>query len=240
MFVFTPLIAVLSRLADGLQPLFGASATAAAVVVFTVCVRLALHPLARAAARAEKTRARLAPRVAQLSAQHKGDRQRLQRAMTELYAKEGVSPLAGCLPMLLQTPFFFVMNRLFWSGGGGLLDHRTLFGAPLDGRWLTVVRHGGVFGPHGLVFLALFAVLAAVATWTYRRTRRTTAGLTAPGAAGPARIVLLMPFATLATAAVVPLAAGLYLVTTTTWTAVERAFLHREPKMALDAAESTG
>lgn len=240
MSVFTPLIAVLSHLADGLQPLFGAAATAVAIVVFTLCVRLALHPLARAAARGDRTRARLAPRVAELNARYKGEPQRLQRAMTELYAKEGVSPVAGCLPMLLQTPFFFVMNRLFWSGGGGLLAHRTLFGAPLDGRWLTAVRDGGVFGTQGLVFLALFAVIAAVAAWTYRRTRRATADLAAPGAGALAKVAPLLPFATLLTAAVVPLAAGLYLGTTTTCTAVERVRLQREPKVALDAAESTG
>ncbi|EFL25755.1 hypothetical protein SSOG_05469 [Streptomyces himastatinicus ATCC 53653] len=49
----------------------------------------------------------------------------------------------------------------------------------------------------------------------------------APGAAGLARVLPLLSFGTLLTAAVVPLAAALYLATTTTWTAVERALLLR-------------
>ncbi len=249
MSVFTLLERLLSRLADALAPLFGASATAAAIVVFTVCVRLALHPLARAAARGERARARLAPRVAQLNARYRRDPQRLQRALSELYAKEGASPVAGCLPTLVQLPFFFVMYRLFSAGGGGGLHGHTLLGVPLGERWTQALGHGGVFGPHGLVFLGLFAAVAAVAAWTFRRARQAAAGPAAapdapaplaPGAAGLARILPLLSFGTLLTAAVVPLAAGLYLVTTTTWTAVERAVLQRAPKTAPDAVKSTG
>ncbi|MGW7004071.1 YidC/Oxa1 family membrane protein insertase [Streptomyces sp. NPDC054933] len=234
MSVFTPLVTLLSQLAHGLEPLFGASAMAAAIVTLTVCVRLALHPLARAAARGERIRGRLAPRVAELNAKHKGDPQRMQRALTELYAKEGVSPIAGCLPTLLQLPVFAVMYHLFSGSGGALRDH-TLADAPLGGHWLDAVRAGGVFGLHGTVFLALFAVIAAVAGWTFRRARKAAqAGSVAapgavPGAAGLAKFLPLLSFGTLVTAAVVPLATGLYLATTMTWTAVERALLQRTP-----------
>ncbi|WP_241968113.1 membrane protein insertase YidC [Streptomyces sp. ICBB 8177] len=261
MFAFTPLVTVLSYLAGGLSPLLGTSVTAAAIVLFTVCVRLALHPLARAAARGECVRARLAPDVARLNARHRGDPERMRGALTELYAREGVSPIAGCLPMLVQLPFFFVMNRLFWTGGGGLLDHAMLLGAPLEGRWTGALRDGGPFGAHGLVFLALFAVVAVVATWTYRRTRAATAaagrsgaagevgaigGVGATGAVAPvgggavARMTPWLSFASLLTVAVVPLGAGLYTVTTVTWTAVERAWLTRRRAVAPGAVASTG
>jgi len=251
MSVFASLGTLLTTLADRLDPLFGASATAAAIVLFTLCVRAALHPLARAAARGEKARAALAPKIAELSRKHKNDPERLRRAMTDLQTKEGASPLAGCLPTLVQLPVFFVMYHVFstGSGAGDLLDH-TLAGAPLDGRW------GGAFaGQQGLVYLALFALIAAVATWTYVRTRKaardaavapgTSGGKGAkgakgtkgamgapeapamPGAAGVARVLPLLSFGTLITAAVVPLAAALYLATSTTWTAVERALLLR-------------
>ncbi|MEU6172838.1 membrane protein insertase YidC [Streptantibioticus parmotrematis] len=251
MSVYTPLVTVLSHLADGLRPLLGASATAAAIVLFTVCVRLALHPLARAAVRGERARARLAPRIARLNARHRGDPERLRAALTELSAREGVSPVAGCLPMLVQLPFFFVMNRLFWTGGGGLLGHATLLGVPLEGRWAGALRDGGPFGAHGLVFLALFAVVAVVATWTYRRTRAAAAasgvgalgGVAAVDPVGGGAVARMTPwlsFATLLTVAVVPLAAGLYTVTTVTWTAVERAWLSRERQVAPGAVASTG
>ncbi|MEU7044846.1 hypothetical protein AB0A77_27830 [Streptomyces varsoviensis] len=61
---FAALGALLAHCADVLEPLFGGSATAAAIIVFTCCVRLALHPLARSTARGERVRAELAPRLA--------------------------------------------------------------------------------------------------------------------------------------------------------------------------------
>ncbi|MFJ8671375.1 YidC/Oxa1 family membrane protein insertase [Streptomyces sp. NPDC093589] len=227
----------LARGAAAIDPLFGTAATAAAIVLVTLAVRAALHPLARAAARGEKARSALAPQIAELQRKHKGHPERLQKAMTALYAETGSSPLAGCLPTLLQLPVFFLMYHLFSTGGGALLDH-TLLGAPLGGHWTQALADGGVLGPHGLVYLALFALIAGVATWNFRRARATmaaapeaSAGAGAAAVPGMARMAKLMPllsFGTLITVAVVPLAAGLYMVATTTWTACERALLHRK------------
>ncbi|KAB7849910.1 YidC/Oxa1 family membrane protein insertase [Streptomyces mobaraensis] len=235
---FAPLGALLSHVADALEPAFGASATAATVVLLTLCVRLCLHPLSRSAARGERAKAALAPRLAELKRKHGKDPERLRQATAELYAETGVSPLAGCLPMLVQLPVFYVMYHLFSTGSGGdLLDH-TLFGAPLGGRWTNALADGGPLGSHGLVYLVLFAVVAAAATWTFRRARRTAAATPLPAAdesvpgaeavALAARISPFLSFATLITVAVVPLAAALYVVTTTLWTAAERAYLHRD------------
>ncbi|GAO09118.1 hypothetical protein TPA0598_04_07540 [Streptomyces lydicamycinicus] len=220
--------------AQAIAPLFGTAAMAAAIVLFTLGVRAALHPLARAAARGEKARTALAPQLAELQRKHKGNPERLQKAMADLYAETGSSPLAGCLPTLLQLPVFFVMYHLFSTGGGDLLDH-TLLGAPLGGHWTGALADGGVFGPQGLVYLGLFVLVAAVATWNFRRARATMAktpqpaagNAAMPGMASMAKVMPLLSFATLITVAVVPLAAGLYMVTTTTWTACERALLHR-------------
>ncbi|MGI5338175.1 YidC/Oxa1 family membrane protein insertase [Streptomyces sp. CA-181903] len=247
---FAPLGALLSHVADALEPAFGASATAATIVLLTLVVRLCLHPLSRSAARGERARAALAPRLAELKRKHGKDPERLRQATAELYAETGVSPLAGCLPMLVQLPVFYVMYHLFSTGSGGdLLDH-TLFGAPLGGRWMNALADGGPLGAHGLVYLTLFAVVAAVATWTFRRARRTAAatpppatGDSAPGAeavALAARISPFLSFATLITVAVVPLAAALYVVTTTLWTAAERAYLHRGRTGAESGTETRG
>ena len=204
--------------------------TAAAIVLFTVCVRLALHPLARAAARGEKARTRLAPQVAELNRKHKGKPEKLREALAELYREEKASPFAGCLPMLVQIPFFSVMYRLFTTPND-LLGH-TVFGVPLG-------LHVG--GAHGatqlLVFGALYAALAAVGWANFRRARRLTAAAAAAGTA-PAPGAAVMPylsFGTVLFAALVPLAAGLYLVTTTAWSTAERAWLHREAAPAAGA-----
>ncbi|WP_405808136.1 membrane protein insertase YidC [Streptomyces sp. NBC_00210] len=234
MSIFASLVA---HLADLLQPLFHTSATAAAIVVFTALVRLAVHPLSRAAARGQKAKARLSPQIAELRTKHAENPERMQKAVMELHAKEQVSPLSGCLPSLLQLPAFFLMYHLFSSSriGGepnGLLTH-TLFAAPLGDRWTDALAHGGFFGGAGTVYAVLFAVVVAVATFNYRRTKRQMAATPLPQAGTPGmgamtKIMPLLSFATLFTVAVVPLAAALYVVTTTTWTAVERAFLYRD------------
>ncbi|MCF3961044.1 YidC/Oxa1 family membrane protein insertase [Streptomyces fuscigenes] len=227
-------------LATLLGPMFHGSSVAAAIVLFTLCVRLAAHPLARAAARGQKVRAELAPRMAELRRKHAGRPEELREATARLYAEEKVSPLAGCLPTLLQLPAFYLMYRVFYSreidGRPNELLGHSLFGAPLGHRWTDALAHGGVFGPAGLVYLAVFVIIGGVATFNAVRTRRQQAAAdpvvdaSTPGAgavAGVLRIMPLMYFFTLVTAAVVPLAAALYVVTSTTWTAVERYFLTR-------------
>jgi YidC/Oxa1 family membrane protein insertase len=231
---------LVERFADLLQPLFHASAAAAAIVLFTALVRLLVHPLSRAAARGQRARAALQPQVAQLREKHGKDREKFQKALMELHAEEKVSPLSGCLPSLLQMPAFFLLYHLFSSStiGGdanALLGHE-LFAAPLGGRWADALGEGGAFGPAGLVYLALFALVAAVATFNYVRTKRMTATATPvggdgeqiPGLASVAKLMPFMSFFTLFTVAVVPLAAALYVVTSTTWSAVERAVLYRD------------
>ncbi|MER6623888.1 YidC/Oxa1 family membrane protein insertase [Streptomyces sp. NPDC000931] len=238
MSVFASLV---EHLADLLQPLFGAFAAAAAIVLFTALVRLLVHPLSRAAARGQKARAALQPRIAELRRKHGRDPEKLQRAVLELHAREKVSPLSGCLPSLLQLPAFFLLYHLFSSetiGGRAneLLGHR-LFEAPLGGRWVDALGDGGVFGGPGLVYVGLFAVVAVVAWCGYRLSRRMTAAHPAMPAAGEGeqvpglgvvtKVMPFMSFLTLVTVAVLPLAAALYMVTSTTWSVAERAVLYR-------------
>jgi YidC/Oxa1 family membrane protein insertase len=243
MSVFATLV---EQLADLLQPLFHTAATAAAIVVFTALVRLAVHPLSRAAARGQKAKARLAPQIAELRKKHGKNPDRMQKALMELHAKEKVSPLSGCLPSLLQLPAFFLMYHLFSNAeiGGepnGLLSH-ALFAAPLGDRWTDALAHGGIFGGAGMVYLALYAIVAAVATFNYRRTKVQMAAFPVgdqPGMGAMTKIMPLLSFATLFTVAVVPLAAALYVVTSTTWSAVERVFLYRDMPAAGALATAT-
>ncbi|MEV5435927.1 membrane protein insertase YidC [Streptomyces sp. NPDC052682] len=237
MSVFASLV---ERLADLLQPLFGASAAAAAIVLFTALVRLLVHPLSRAAARGQQARTRLQPKIAELRKKHAGHPEKLQRAVLELHAAEKVSPLSGCLPSLCQLPAFFLLYHLFSSetiGGRAneLLTHQ-LFAAPLGGRWADALGAGGPLGGAGLVYAGLFAVVAGVAAFTYRRTKLMTAarpvlpvaeGEQVPGLGAVTKVLPFLSFFTLVTVAVVPLAAALYVVTSTTWSAVERAVLYR-------------
>lgn len=234
---------LVGSLADLLQPLFQNASTAAAIILFTALVRLAVHPLSRAAARGQKARSRLQPQIAELRKKHGKNPERMQKAIMELHAAEKVSPLSGCLPSLLQMPAFFLLYHLFSSSSIGgepnaLLSH-DLLGAPLGGRWHDALAHGGMFGGQGLVYLGIFVIVTAVATFSYSRTRRQMAanpmtpatgpdGQPVPGMGAMTRFMPLLSFFTLITVAVVPLAAALYVVTTTTWTAIERAWLYRD------------
>ncbi|MEJ8657510.1 YidC/Oxa1 family membrane protein insertase [Streptomyces sp. MS1.AVA.4] len=253
-FFMSSFASLVGQLADLVEPLFQGSATAAAIVLFTALVRLAVHPLSRAAARGQKARTRLAPQIAELRRKHGKNPDRLQQAVLELHAKEKVSPLSGCLPGLLQLPAFFLMYHLFSSreiGGEAneLLGH-SLLGAPLGGRWVEALGDGGLLGQAGLVYAALFVIVGIVATFTYVRTRRQLASSgqgqgqgqgqrplaqaeqQLPGMGAVMRVMPLLSFATLITVGVVPLAAGLYVVTSTTWSAVERVFLYRDAPVA--------
>jgi YidC/Oxa1 family membrane protein insertase len=233
-----------------LTPLLGGLAAAAAIVGFTMAVRLLLLPLSYRAMRGMAAQARMVPLVQNLQKRYAGQPDRLQRELTAAYQAEGTSMFAGCLPLLVQWPAFAVLSLLFRSAhvGGApnaLLTH-SLFGAPLAGYWLG---GAGPFSTPGAVFAGLFLLLAGLGWLSARMTRRAGSTAAAAGAgdmagagdtagagavAGtaatsgtPAALIRLLPFATVAIAAFVPLAAGLYLATSTAWTLAERAVLGR-------------
>ncbi|WP_433248496.1 YidC/Oxa1 family membrane protein insertase [Streptosporangium sp. CA-135522] len=208
------------------QPL---GSVAPAIILFTLGVRLLLLPLSVMQARGERVRARLAPRLQELRKRHGRDPERLRRELAALYAREKASPLAGCLPGLVQMPFFMVTYRVFASSeiaghANALLTH-GLFGVPLGQHFASTVAGFGLLSGPTLVFAGLFLLLFAVASITSLRMRRTMDEQTQPEMLR--RLLPLLPFATLLAAAVLPLAAGLYLLVTTAWTAAEKAVLYR-------------
>jgi YidC/Oxa1 family membrane protein insertase len=218
---------VVSAFAQVLAPVAGGLAPAAAIVAFTMAVRLLLLPLSYYATRGLASQAALAPQIQALQKRHAGQPDRLQREVAALYQREGVGRFAGCLPALLQLPFFSVMYQLFRSGtvGGhpnGLLGHHLL-GAALGSHWLSAP---GPLSAQGAVFLGLFVLLAAVA-WVAARAARTArpAGDAAVAGQASAGVARVLPYATLVVAALMPLATGLYLLTTTAWSAAERAIV---------------
>ncbi|OZV82517.1 hypothetical protein CA850_09645 [Micromonospora echinospora] len=183
MLAFAPLDAAVgvashavSTLASAVAPLAGGAATAVAIVAFTVAVRLTV-----AQVRGERRRTALAPQVAELRRRYGGDPARLQRELLDLYGTAGASPLAGCLPALLQAPFFLIMYRLFTAGDPAPLAGE-LAGVPL-GHHLA----DGLAGAAGPVWGVLLAALLALAWLASRRMRRTMAANSAsPGGSAPA------------------------------------------------------
>ena len=242
---------VVTAISAVLTPLAGGLAVVAAIIVFTVAVRLMVLPFSYYAMRGQITQARIAPQAQALRQRYAKQPERLTRELTALYRENGTSMFAGCLPLLLQWPFLSVMYLLLRStsiGGApnALLAH-YLFGARLGSHWLS---GAGPLSAQGAVFAALFLLLAAIGWLAVRASLRLTppaetvpaamalagrkppaAG--APGAAGaqpagvPSWVTSLLPYLTAVFAAFLPLAAGLYLLTTTGWTLLERSLLRR-------------
>ncbi len=77
-----------------------------AIIIVTLLLKLLFYPLSEASGRSMARMKALAPRLTALRESYKDDREKLNRAMMELYQREKINPLAGCLPMLIQIPVF--------------------------------------------------------------------------------------------------------------------------------------
>ena len=85
-----------------------------AIILITICIRLAFFPLANMSFRSMAKMKVLQPEMTRLKELHKDDKMKLQQAMMALYKKEKVNPLSGCLPILLQIPFFFAIYKMLY------------------------------------------------------------------------------------------------------------------------------
>ncbi len=231
----------LAGLSALLEPLAGASAAALAVVLVTLLVRALLLPVGVSQARAEQTRARLAPRLRELQRRHKKNPERLQKEMLELYRSENTSPFAGMLPVLAQAPVVGILYTLFIRPDiaghpNDLLTH-DLFGAPLGTSLISAV-FGGTATPETLwVFGALIAVMIVVADITRRVLRPAAVGDDSPlNSPTMVRVTSALHYLTAVFAMFVPLAAALYLTVTVVWTLAQRMLLRRRYPLPVPAA----
>ncbi len=78
-----------------------------AIISVTFLIKLAFYKLTATSGRSMAKMRKIAPRMQALKERHGDDRQALSQSMMELYKKEKVNPAAGCLPILIQMPFFF-------------------------------------------------------------------------------------------------------------------------------------
>ena len=82
-----------------------------AIILLTLVVKLVLYPLSAAGYRSMANMRKVAPEMKRLQERFSDDRERLSKEMMGLYKKEGVNPLGGCFPLLLQMPVFLA---LYW------------------------------------------------------------------------------------------------------------------------------
>ena len=83
-----------------------------AIILLTVLIKLAFFPLSAASYRSMGKMRVVAPKLEKIKQQYGDDRERLHKAMMELYKTEKINPLGGCLPVLIQIPVFI---SLYWA-----------------------------------------------------------------------------------------------------------------------------
>ncbi len=99
-----------------------------AIVLITLLLKLVFYPLSETSGKSMAKMRVLAPRIKNLQDTYKDDREKLGKAMMELYQREKINPLAGCLPILIQMPVFFAF---YWV----LLESVEMRQAPFMG-WI--------------------------------------------------------------------------------------------------------
>ncbi len=82
------------------------------IIIVTILIKILLHPLTNKSFVSMRKMQLIQPKMAALKEQFKNDPKRLNEEMMKLYKKEGVNPMGGCLPMLLQLPIFIALYQV--------------------------------------------------------------------------------------------------------------------------------
>jgi len=118
--VFTPIFQtmfiVLVAVYDFLSGLGVPAAIGWAIVALTLLVRAIVIPLYRRQLVSQRRMQLLQPEIKEVQRRYKGDAAKARVAQQELMKERGISPLAGCLPLLLQMPLLFIMYSVIQNG----------------------------------------------------------------------------------------------------------------------------
>ncbi|MBU2897591.1 membrane protein insertase YidC [Vibrio hepatarius] len=134
-FIAKPLHTFLSFIQSGGQLFgfidfpFGVGNWGLSIMLLTFCIRGAMYPLTKAQYTSMAKMRMLQPKLQAMRERIGDDRQRMSQEMMELYKKEKVNPLGGCLPLILQMPIFIA---LYWA----LMESVELRHSPFFG-WIT-------------------------------------------------------------------------------------------------------
>ncbi|MDR3387792.1 MAG: membrane protein insertase YidC [Rudaea sp.] len=124
-----------------------------AIILLVVLIKLALFKLSEAQFRSMAKMKRLQPRMEALKERYGDDKQKLSAATMELYKKEKINPLGGCLPTLIQIPVFFALYYV-------LLESVELRQAPFFG-WIHNLSAPDPY----FILPVLNAVIMGATTW---------------------------------------------------------------------------
>ncbi len=129
-----------------------------AIIALTIAIKLVLFPFSLQALRSQKAMQTLQPKIKELQGQYKDEKEKLAKAMMELYKQEKVNPLSSCLPLIIQLPILIALYQVLRAG----------LGHPSPELLYSFVRNPGQLDPQflGLMDLAkpsyVIAVLAGI------------------------------------------------------------------------------
>ena len=116
------------------------------IILLTILIKLVFFPLSAASYKSMARMKEVQPRLMAMKEQYKGEPQKLNQAMMEMYRKEKINPLGGCLPVLIQIPVFI---SLYWV----LLSSVEMRGAP----WVLWIHDLSVPDPYYILPLIMAA-----------------------------------------------------------------------------------
>ncbi len=159
--------------ANGIMGNFGL-----AILLVTVLVKLAVFPLANKSYASMSRMKKLQPEMERIKAAHPDDRMKQQQEIMEMYKKEKVSPLSGCLPIVVQIPIFFALYKVILTSID--LRHAPFYGWVQDLSAPDPTNLFNLFGlipwtPPQLLLLGIWPVLMGITMWVQMRLNPTPA-----------------------------------------------------------------
>jgi YidC/Oxa1 family membrane protein insertase len=143
-----------------------------AIVLLTAGIRLLFFPLANYSFASMAKMKALQPEMVRLKDLHKDDKQKIQLEMMALYRKEKINPVSGCLPMLIQIPFFFAIYKMLFVTLE--MRHAPFFGWIQDLSAPDPTSLFNLFGlipwsPPSFLIIGVWPILMGVSMWVQQK-----------------------------------------------------------------------
>ena len=143
-----------------------------AIVIITIGIRLIFFPLANYSFRSMAKMKAVQPEMMRLKELHKEDKVKLQQEMMSLYRKEKINPASGCLPILIQIPFFFAIYKMLFISLE--MRHQPFFGWIKDLSDKDPTSIFNLFGlipwdPPSFLIIGIWPILMGASMWVQQK-----------------------------------------------------------------------
>ena len=143
-----------------------------AIVLITIGIRLLFFPLANYSFRSMAKMKAVQPEMVRLKELHKEDKMKLQQEMMALYRKEKINPASGCLPVLIQIPFFFAIYKMLFISLE--MRHQPFFGWIKDLSAQDPTSLFNIFGlipwnPPSFLIIGIWPILMGASMWVQQK-----------------------------------------------------------------------